>query len=98
MTCNTLYVRSTFSDSPGTKITNQKENVFGVACDINSQDMVIVHNYSEKTYKDKMASIVNKYEAIDIRLSKKLIRFNLPGEHYRLSLKEIHNELLANFQ
>jgi aspartate kinase len=97
MACKNLYVRSTFLDSPGTKITNQKENVFGVACDTHSKDMVIVHNYTNKSFADKMVSIVQKYEAKDIRSFNRLLRFHLPEKDFSVYLKEIHNELLTQF-
>ncbi|MDP3385873.1 MAG: aspartate kinase [Eubacteriales bacterium] len=95
MKCNNLYIRSTFLDSQGTKITNQKGKVFGVACDSNERNVTIVHTYPAKSYENKLASIVKRHEAVDIRSFNKLFRFNLPEENFRFSLKEIHNELLG---
>lgn len=97
MKCNNLYIRSTFLDSEGTKITNQKGKVFGVACDTNAMNVSIVHTYPAKSYENKLVSIVKRHEAVDIRSFNKLVRFNLPEEHFRFSLKEIHNELLNLF-
>lgn len=97
MKCNNLYIRSTFLDSQGTKITNHKEKVFGVACDVNSRDVVIVHNHPVKSYEHKIASIIKRHEAVDIRMLKNLVRFNLPEENFTFSVKEIHNEILVDF-
>ncbi|HAE41439.1 MAG TPA: hypothetical protein DCG34_00780 [Clostridiales bacterium] len=97
MTCSNLYVRSTFSDNPGTKITNQKKNVFGIACDTLSRDVIVVHTYSNRSHRDKMVSIIKKHDGADMRLLDRQLRFLLHEEHFMQSLKEIHNDFLVHF-